>query len=207
MPHMVLITGFEPFGGGDRNPSGELAIELANGHGFSAEARGEVLPVVFRAASAAMRGLITETRPDVVLALGLAGGATTLRVERIGVNFFRGGPDNAGDRYEDEEVVPGGPPAYFSTFPISELLTASRERGVPARDSLSAGSYCCNEVLYTALHACAEEAIPARVGFVHLPRFPEMVGEGTGASMARDVQFRALQAMLGVLIETGDART
>lgn len=206
MTRKVLITGFEPFGGGDRNPSGELALELASGHGFAAEARAEVLPVVFRAASATMRDLITETRPDVVLALGLAGGAATLRVERISVNFFRGGPDNAGGRYEDEEVVPGGPPAYFSTVPMARVLAASRAVGVPACDSLSAGSYCCNEVLYGALHTCAELPIDASVGFVHLPRFPEMVGEGSGPSMAREAQFRGLQAMLGVLVGA-DART
>ncbi len=203
----VLITGFDPFGGGDRNPSGELALELAERHGLGADARAEVLPVVFRQASGAMRRLITETRPDVVLAMGLAGGATTLRVERIGVNFFRGGPDNAGDRYDGEEIAPGGPPAYFSMFPIDRLLAESRDCGVPARDSLSAGSYCCNEVLYAALHTCAEQSIEASVGFVHLPAFPDMVGEGSGPSMAREVQFRGLQAMLGVLIRADETAT
>jgi pyroglutamyl-peptidase len=207
MATTVLITGFEPFGGGDRNPSGELALELGERHGFAADVRAEVLPVVFRKASAGMRDLIAEMRPDIVMGLGLAGGASTLRVERIGVNFFRGGPDNAGARYEDEEVIPGGPAAYFSTFPIARLLTAIEGCGVSARDSLSAGSYCCNEVLYAALHACAKHAMQASVGFVHLPPFPDMVGEGSGSSMARELQFRGLQAMLGVLIGAVETAT
>ncbi|MAF13072.1 pyroglutamyl-peptidase I [Candidatus Poribacteria bacterium] len=211
MTPTVLITGFEPFDGGDRNPSGELALELAERHGFAADVRAEVLPVVFRKASAAVRDLIAETRPDIVMGLGLAGGASTLRVERIGVNFFRGGPDNDGDRYEDEEVIPGGPAAYFSTFPIARLLAAIEGCGVPARDSLSAGSYCCNEVLYAALHACAgrspEHSEVASVGFVHLPPFPEMVGEGSGSGMMCELQFRGLQAMLGVLIGAAETAT
>jgi pyroglutamyl-peptidase len=205
MPPQVLITGFEPFGGGDRNPSAELARELGGRHGLAADIRAEVLPVVFRKASAAMRDLIADTRPDIVFAMGLAGGAATLRVERIGANYFSAGPDNEGNRYEDEEVVPRGPAAYFSTFPIPRMLAASRECGVPARDSLSAGSYCCNEVLYAALHTCAEMSSDVldgpRVGFVHLPAFPEMVGEGGGPSMARDVQFEGLRAMLAALID------
>ncbi len=201
MPPTVLVTGFEPFGGGDRNPSGELARELGERHGLAADVRAEVLPVVFRKASATMRGLVADTRSDIVFAMGLAGGATTLRVERIGVNYFSAGPDNEGNRYEDEEVVPGGPAAYFSTFPIARVLAASRERGAPARDSQSAGSYCCNEVLYAALHACAELRMTAQVGFVHLPAFPEMVGDGGGPSMARDVQFEGLRAMLAALVD------
>ncbi len=204
MAPRVLITGFEPFGGGDRNPSGELALELRDQHGLPADVTAEVLPVVFRKASAIVRALITDTRPAIVFAMGLAGSDAALHVERRGVNYFRGGPDNEGRSYGGEEIVEGGPEAYPSTFPVARLLDASRQCGVPARDSRSAGSYCCNEVLYTALHTCAEESIDAAVGFVHLPAFPAMVGEG-GASMACEMQFEGLRAMLAALVDAQHA--
>jgi pyroglutamyl-peptidase len=41
--------------------------------------------------------------------------------------------------------------------------------GVPAVESLSAGTFLCNHALYTAAHHCAVTRPDTRVGFIHLP--------------------------------------
>ena len=195
----VLVTGFEPYGGVERNPSGELAVELATMHDLPARIEAEVLPVVFRKAGARIRARLLEEPPDIVLLLGLAWGAKALTFERLGINLFAGGPDNEGGTFEETSIVSGAPAAYFATIPVRDVLARLDAEGVPARESFFAGRYCCNEVLFTALHVCAERSLGTRVGFVHLPRFPEQ-GERDGG-VARDVQRNGLRLTLSLLVE------
>ncbi|MDA1192499.1 MAG: pyroglutamyl-peptidase I [Candidatus Poribacteria bacterium] len=200
MTTCLLITGFEPFGGRDRNPSSDLAEALSQTPDADAEIVAATLPVVFRAASSTIRALIRERRPDIVLMLGLAGGASSLRVERIGVNFFRG-TDNTGVAYDSEPIVPNAPDAYFSTLPVTAMIQAARDVGVPARDSFSAGTYCCNEVLYAALHTCATEFPATKAGFIHLPLLPDQTIESDSPSMAWETQLNGLRQILYALVE------
>jgi pyroglutamyl-peptidase len=47
--------------------------------------------------------------------------------------------------------------------------------GIPARLSLSAGSYLCNACLYRFLTLAAERRPPPLCGFLHVPHTPEEV--------------------------------
>src|SRR5438128_12412442 len=80
----VLVTGFEPFGPWQRNPSGETARHLDGATIVDAEITGLVLPVSFRRAAAPLISAIDELHPDVVLDLG-QGEAVGVRVEHIAV--------------------------------------------------------------------------------------------------------------------------
>ena len=64
----VLLTGFEPFHTHTKNPSGDLALALADSDGITAH----VLPVAYEAAGAQILDLIREHAPDAVLMFGLA---------------------------------------------------------------------------------------------------------------------------------------
>ena len=66
----VLVTGFEPFGPWQRNPSGETARHLDGATIVDAEITGLVLPVSFKRAAAPLIEAIEALRPDVVLNLG-----------------------------------------------------------------------------------------------------------------------------------------
>lgn len=192
----VLIAGFEPFGGDERNPSGELALEIAAAHTLKARVQGHVLPVIFREASRRIQSLIRE-EPEIALLTGLAAGSSALALERVGVNYFHEG------EHRDEKIIPGAPDAYFSPFPVTQLVEALRSEGVPARASLSAGSYCCNEVLFAGLHAAASLGLKTRVGFVHLPYLPKQA-EGRGVdSMPRALQRKGLELILVRLLGGG----
>ena len=193
----VLIAGFEPFGGDERNPSGELALEMAAAHTLKARVQGHVLPVVFREASRRVQSLIKRIEPEIALLTGLAAGSSALALERVGVNYF----DAGGHR--DETIIQGAPDAYFSPFPVTRLVEALRSEGVPARASLSAGSYCCNEVLFAGLHTASSLGLKTRVGFVHLPYLPAQA-EGRGVdSMPRALQRKGLELILARLLGGG----
>ena len=193
----VLLAGFEPFGGADRNPSGELAKEIAESSALDAQIRSVVLPVEFRVAGKRVQELVAQERPDIALLTGLAAGSSSLAVERVAVNYFSAGA------VRDEKVLEGAPDAYFSPFPVTELVEALNAEGIPARASLSAGSYCCNEALFLAIHTASSLGLSARAGFVHLPYFPEQPEARDSASMPRALQRRGIESILARLLRVG----
>jgi pyroglutamyl-peptidase I len=162
----TLVTGFEPFGGSDRNPSAELITRLEG------DAITVVLPVEFETVRKLVPDLLAEHRPTHVVCLGLSGCATGLTLERVAINLIDARiPDNAGDQPVDRPVIPGAPAARFSTLPVKAMLHAVQATGTPGELSLSAGSYVCNALLYHVLHAAATfpRDIRPRCGFIHVP--------------------------------------
>ena len=163
----LLITGFEPFGEEIINPSWEavkLLPEEINGYSLTKL----LLPVVFGKASDMIIKEAEKSDPDVILCIGQAGGRNAITPELVGINLrYASIPDNEGNQPTDESIIKGGETAYFSTLPVRKISDAIRECGVPSNVSYSAGTYVCNEVLYTLLwHFSGSDT---RVGFIHIP--------------------------------------
>ena len=115
----VLVTGFEPFGGEDINPSWEICRDLPEAIGAT---RIHVLqvPCEFRAAIEVVAGEIERLEPSVVLSLGQAGGRAAMSVERVAINVDDARiDDNAGNAPVDEPVASGGPAAYFALVAVA----------------------------------------------------------------------------------------
>ncbi|HIY24825.1 MAG TPA: pyroglutamyl-peptidase I [Candidatus Brachybacterium merdigallinarum] len=169
----VLLSGFEPFGGEESNPSWEAVRAAAPRlceRGIEAVALE--LPVVFERAGQALLAAVREHRPSLVLATGLAAGRTAITPERVAINIRDARiPDSSGAQPVDEPVVPGGPVGLFSTLPIKVMVAAARDVGVPAAVSQTAGTYVCNDVFYALQHALDgdPELAGFRGGFVHVP--------------------------------------
>lgn len=182
----VLLTGFEPFGGDEHNPSGE-AVHLVAARWTGPEVLiTAVLPVTFEGAAARLRQLIDEHRPDVVIAAGLAGGRARVGVERIAVNLIDARiPDNAGSQPIDAPSVAGAPAAHFATLPVKAIAAALVDAGIPAEVSHSAGTFVCNHVFFTALETAASDT---RAGFIHVPWSAEHAPESDAATLPlRDI--------------------
>jgi pyroglutamyl-peptidase len=204
----VLLTGFEPFGDDPDNPSWEAVRRLHGrrvaGHRIAAMR----LPVEFGSSLRFLRTALRETRPALVLCVGLAGGRAQLSLERVAINVDDARiPDNAGHQPVDAPVVAGGPPAYFSTLPLKAMLLALRAAGIPAEVSQSAGTYVCNHVFYGLMHALRTR--PAvRGGFIHIPYAPEQAARHPGApSLATDTVVEGLRLAIRTALATAeDAR-
>lgn len=167
----ILVTAFEPFGGDGVNPTMEVLSRLQPREGLSRL----VLPVTFQGAGAALTRAVETIRPDAVLSLGLAGGRDRITPERVAINLDDARiSDNDGLQPVDQPIVPGGPDAYFSTLPVREIVRRIEALGIPAGLSLSAGTYVCNHVMYTALHLAKTKYPGMRCGFVHVPYMDEM---------------------------------
>lgn len=172
----ILFTGFDPFGGESVNPSWEAVSRLPDSLGGN-EILKIQLPTVFGAGAESLLRAVEELRPDAVVCVGQASGRSAVSFERVAVNLRDASiADNAGRLARDEEVCPGGETAYFSTFPAKKLADAVNAAGIPAAVSLSAGSFVCNDVLYSLLrHTRGSGRL---CGFVHVPALPEQAGPG-----------------------------
>lgn len=171
MQKQLLITGFDPFGGSNVNPSWEAVRQLPDAIGNYRITKLQI-PTVFDQAAQAVLRAAERLQPDVILCIGQAGGRNGITPEVVGINLREAGiPDNAGNQPVNVPVVVGGPAAYFSTVPVRDMVYAINAVGIVCSLSYSAGSFVCNDVLYTLLHHYHETA--TQVGFIHVPFLPE----------------------------------
>ena len=163
----ILLTGFEPFGGAERNPSWEavrLVPDAVGGH----EVRRLRLPVEYGNAAALLRAEIARLHPDIVISVGVANGRKAVTPELVAVNYrFASIPDNAGVSHRGDAIALDGPAAYMTSLPVHDMIAAVNAAGIPAQLSLSAGAYVCNDVYY-ALLGCEGE-FGHKGLFVHVP--------------------------------------
>jgi pyroglutamyl-peptidase len=170
----LLLTGFVPFLDFKVNPTEEIARQLNGRRIGNYEIAGKVLPVEFHQTAERALEYLEEVRPDVVIALGLAGGRNKITPERIAINCSDGAPDNNGVALQDAVIKEDGPAGYFSTLPIRRFTNVLQEKGYPAQISNSAGTYLCNFVMYNLLHHIKKEQMNTKAGFVHIPASHEL---------------------------------
>ena len=167
----LLISGFEPFGGESINPSWEVVKALPDVVGGYTLTK-ICLPVVFGKATQTLIQAAQAIVPDCILSIGQAGGRGAVTPEYAGINLRHASiPDNAGNQPTDEAIVPDGENAYFTSLPVRKMAETMAAAGIPAQVSYSAGTYVCNELLYSLLHRY--KGTSTRVGFIHIPYIPE----------------------------------
>lgn len=189
----LLITGFDPFGGESVNPSWE-AVKLLPDQIGAYEIHKLQIPTVFGLAPRTVLEKAAEIQPDVIISVGQAGTRAAVTPERIGINVRDARiADNAGISPKDESIVPGGPDGLFSTLPVKAMIAAIQAAGLPGAVSNTAGTFVCNDVLYSLLHHYAGTHV--RCGFIHVPWLPQ---QGTPSLPLEDT-VKALEAAVSAL--------
>ena len=154
----VLVTGFEPFGGSDRNPSQVIAESCG----------GVVLPVSYARAADALGAAVRAADPDVAICFGQAD-RNAVCVERFAHNLD-GAESEDNDGVVSADVIDeDGPAAYRSTLPVDEIVDALRADGIEAEASRDAGGFLCNRVFYVLMQLLERERPGTIGGFVHVP--------------------------------------
>jgi pyroglutamyl-peptidase len=174
-PLSVLVTGFDPFGGSDVNPSWH-AVHALHGRELAGHRLiGAELPTVFGASLQRLERLMEEHRPQLVICTGQAAGRAAISLERVAINVNDARiSDNAGAKPVDTPVIAGGPAAYFTSLPIKAMLQALLDGGVRAEVSQTAGTFVCNHVFYGLMHLLAQPRWQGvRGGLIHVPWLPE----------------------------------
>ena len=144
----ILLTGFEPFGGSDVNPS-ILACRRIEGEVFNGfKVVVEEIPLRFREIRDVIEGHVEKHKPVAAVCTGQSGGPS-IAVERVAINVASARrPYNCGYQPLDEMLREDGPVAYFTRLSFKELLEGLKEAKIPAVLSFSAGTYGCNQVFY-----------------------------------------------------------
>ena len=200
----ILITGFEPFGEHDINPSQMLLQALPDLYQGSTLLKS-TLPVHHELAPRRLINLLREHQPDALIAFGLASGRAKISLERVAINLMDFSfADNAGVTIENQPVVVDGPAAYFSTLPIHTMLETLTHAGVPAELSLTAGSFLCNQVFYVLMHEIETHNLKTRAGFIHLPALPEQAASSKRSipSMGMEHIHKAAHLLIAELGQT-----
>lgn len=203
---VVLLTGFEPFGGQARNPSAEIARALDGRTIRGHRVVGAVLPCAFDVSGQRLRRLLRRHRPGLVIACGLAGGRAGFTVERVAINLQDARiPDHRGAQPVDRPVVRGGPAACWSTLPVKAIVARLNRAGVAAAVSQTAGTFVCNHVFYLLMHALRRSR-RTRGGFVHVPWLPGQ-GAPEEPAMELDRMVAAMETVIATALAVGrDAR-
>lgn len=203
----ILISGYEPFGGDTYNPSLEVAMAL-HGQTYKDYTFQYVkIPVNRRNCIPTMEQAIAAYEPEIVICTGLAYGRAGISIERVAINVADfPWADNAGYLALNEVIDPEGENAHFSTLPIRRIMTAIRENQIPAYISNSAGTYCCNMLMYGTLNYIKKRQLPIKAGMIHVPYTPEMVidKEFTMPSMSLDRMIQAVKTAAIISAEHQD---
>ena len=164
----VLLTGFGPYPGVARNPSGWLAETLAArqpSHDCDLQAR--VLPTEWAAVAALTPRLHETLQPHVMIHFGVSSRAKTLCIERSAHNRAASRIDACGATPGMPTISPGGAMRLDTRLPVKGLAAHLRTQGVAARVSRSCGRYLCNFLYYRSLQWAQAQARDAL--FVHVP--------------------------------------
>ena len=192
----ILITGFEPFGTSEVNPTEMLVMALpdllCSEGNYTIDTL--VLPVTAEASDIVFEQLesMDEQSYDIVLHLGLNMKIEDIAIERIAVNIddYRI-PDNEGNQVIDRSIDPEGPAAYFSMLPVRRIEKGLQDHDIPCHVSNSAGTYLCNHLMYTTLTYIQRNECTTKAGFVHVPPLEHM----------------GINAMLGAILNILDVLT
>ncbi|MBQ7797247.1 MAG: pyroglutamyl-peptidase I [Lachnospiraceae bacterium] len=198
----VLVTGFDPFGGESINPAWE-AVKVIKDEIAGAEIIKMQIPTVVGKSIAKIHDKMVEINPDIVIAVGQAGGRFGVTPERVAINVTDARiPDNEGNQPIDEPIFADGDAAYFSNLPVKAMVQAIKDAGYPSVLSNTAGTYICNHVMYGILYYIQKEFPNVRGGFIHVPyAASQVINKPNTASMAIADITAALEAAIKAAVE------
>lgn len=171
----VLITGFDPFGGEKINPAWEAVKGMKDRIGEIEIIKLEI-PTVFHKATKVLIEGAKACNPDVIIAIGQAGGRYDITPERVAINIDDARiKDNDGAQPIDVKIYEDGENAYFTNLPIKAMVEAMKKEGIPASVSNTAGTFVCNHIMYSIMYHITKNKIAKKGGFIHVPYIPEQV--------------------------------
>ncbi len=156
----ILISAFESFDGRNINISEEV-LKLFDDNYYKV-----LIPVSYNKCFSVLKEKIESVNPDVIICLGEAIKREEITIEGRAINLRNASiSDNDGIKYENEIIMNGKDEYLYSTLPIEEIISNTN-----IKESNSAGTYVCNNLLYELLNYNNCLKNKKLCGFIHLPR-------------------------------------
>lgn len=169
----LLITGFDPFGHYQINPSWQVVQALPDTVG-DFEITKMMLPNIYGLESRMLLEKAKELQPDIIIMTGMDSGSTKVHIDTVAINIQDAlMEDNMGCRPWNKPIIEDGPAAYFATIPAHQLVQQLQKEGLHVHLGYSSGGYVCNDVFYTVAHKFNDTN--TKFGFIHIPMLPQMV--------------------------------
>lgn len=199
---IILLTGFEPFGGSSVNPSIKacklLMNEIYNGY----TVKVEEIPVKFKEIKPEIIKHMDSYNPSAIICTGQSS-RPLISLERVAINIANARiPYNCGTKPVDETVEQDGPTGFFTKLPLRKLLESLNEAKIPAEISNTAGTFGCNQVFYHLMKHLEDNGINIPAGFIHVPSLPEQVVGSNKPSMSLEVIAEALRVIIKTISDT-----
>ncbi len=202
IPTLVLMSGFEPFGAYDTNPSYDALIPLHEQLILNLDIRVIEIPVTWESGWPSLLEKIDELNPDVVVGTGVAG-SDAMRFETLARNVASG-KDEDDMTLSGEPVVTGGPATIPTELPVSQMSDAMDGGGFDVMISDNAGDFLCNYVFYNLMyHVDNSDDPPVAAGFIHVP--PASDGGTFSVQDITAAHILGLEALSGWLDSNQDA--
>lgn len=168
----ILLTGFGPFPGHEKNVSAQQVTRLGNlvARRFSAHrVVARVLPTEWISAPEKLETIYAREQPKIALHFGVSSLADGFVLETVARNTTCKQQDACGTMPGSTRVVDRGPDMVAVTIPAREVTRRLKALGIPADLSNDAGSYICNSLLYHSLALAQSYESEAQVGLIHIP--------------------------------------
>jgi pyroglutamyl-peptidase len=204
---ILLVTGFEPFGGETVNASWEAAQALEGWTHGEYKATARLIPCVYDASVKELIRSIEALRPGALLMTGQAARRAVVCVERFAHNLDDSGArDNDGVLRRALRIARDAPERFETAAPVKAIADAVRAAGIPGRLSRNAGGFVCNHLYFGALQYLGGKGLAIPAVFVHLPVTPEQAEPGPHARLLTTAKAAdALRAAAAALIDLSES--
>ena len=194
----VLLSAFEPYDIWEQNSSWEALVTFLHHRGIPDGVTTRRYPVDLGQLQSRLEKDLAVGY-DAVLHLGQAPGISRVQMEAIALNVA-GMTEAAGDFFGP--LIPSGPVAYRTQFPLDHWNAELRSSGIPCSVSFHAGTYLCNAAMYLTHHWHDTRRRHCSIGFVHLPLTPEQVLHSRRdlPSMPREQSAEAIEKILDIIL-------
>jgi pyroglutamyl-peptidase len=173
MPATILLTGFGPFPGAPRNPTGPLVralVRRSQGGFRTGRLVAHVFHTSYQAVDRELPALIAREQPRAILMFGLARRTRTIRIETRARNVLSAALRDASGRLPGARAIaPGKTYALPLRAPTARFLAVIRVAGIRGSLSNDAGRYVCNYLSWRASEVAARVPGLRLVAFVHVP--------------------------------------
>lgn len=198
---VLLLTGFEPFGGAALNASWETVKTFQGKEIAGHRIETALLPVVYDEMAAPLQDAFAKHKPAAVICFGV--GSRVMQVETLARNSYHPAKprDNKKQPPPRSEIAPGAAAEIPTALPADEILAALHAAEISARKSDDAGGYLCNECFYRVMSI---KDGPAIRGFVHVPDFGTR--DKSGGAFTAEKLIRAVEIIIETTLKKAAAK-
>jgi pyroglutamyl-peptidase len=199
----IVLTGFEPFGGSDINPSILACREVSKRRFDGYTIVVHEIPLRFNEISDILENILDQEQPQIVICTGQSP-RSVISLERIAINVADVSKSayNCGAKPKDTILNKNGADGYFSTLPIREIFEELIKNKIPSEISNSAGTYGCNQIFYHLMNLLELKNYKIPAGFIHVPSLPEQAISKGIPSMSLELITKALEIIIKITIKS-----